>query len=286
MKTERTDMKDQRSVEIINFADIVVGPNGENVREMNAKLVHQIPLGVLVKVSYEDYGDEHEGMAAEVRVEGRMWVVFQGRDCDAEPLYWLSLRNLEAFTDPANEMHVIYGNPDNGESLICSDSMARGMVFRKVGGFCEEDIEVVWRPGDPNPGPLEPGLRVLGSEKDGHTISIGSLVEVDLERQGDLDMNGAAQAMVRVKGKMWVTDHTWDRADTISGKVKLIGPRYTVSLKRPECFSSRDGELHILIGNPRNPSSQILSDRVSRARFYGVDTGLREGDLSVVWKEG
>lgn len=61
---------------IINIADLTdrTDPQGRTFRQINAAKAHCIAVGTLVEI---------EGGA-------RMFVVYQGRDCDQTPLYWLS----------------------------------------------------------------------------------------------------------------------------------------------------------------------------------------------------
>jgi hypothetical protein len=61
---------------LVNVADLP-DPNdsqGRSYRQVNAAKTHKIPVGTLV----------------EIETGARLFVVFQGRDCDQEPLYWLS----------------------------------------------------------------------------------------------------------------------------------------------------------------------------------------------------
>lgn len=53
---------------------------GRTYREVNAAKTHNIQIGALVEVGDEDYPGEDDGI--------RLWVVFQGRDCDQTPMYW------------------------------------------------------------------------------------------------------------------------------------------------------------------------------------------------------
>jgi hypothetical protein len=64
-------------MQIINIADLIDpdDPQGRSYRQVNAERTHGIPVGTLVEV---------------VNTGVRLFVVYQGRDCDSTPLYWLS----------------------------------------------------------------------------------------------------------------------------------------------------------------------------------------------------
>lgn len=67
---------------IITLADCTdpSDPAGRSYRQINAAKTHSIPLGALVELSSGE----------------RLYVVLLGRDCDQEPLYWLSLEDWGA----------------------------------------------------------------------------------------------------------------------------------------------------------------------------------------------
>lgn len=72
-------------IELIVFGDIVEA-NGKTIRENNMKLGHNIPIGSLVEVKYDEW---HGDGACQV-VHARLWIVAHSRDCDGSPLYCLS----------------------------------------------------------------------------------------------------------------------------------------------------------------------------------------------------
>lgn len=78
----------------INVADIVE-ENGKTIRENNLEKVHDIPIGTLVEVKY----DEWFGDGACVKAHARLWVVSHDRDCDGTPLYSLSPYKEPLFVD-------------------------------------------------------------------------------------------------------------------------------------------------------------------------------------------
>lgn len=64
-------------VQLVTIADLrdPNDPQGRTYRQVNAEKMHAIPVGAL----------------AEIRDTGvRLFVVKQARDCDQEPLYWLT----------------------------------------------------------------------------------------------------------------------------------------------------------------------------------------------------
>ncbi len=69
----------------INVSGIIES-NGKTVRENNTAKVHNIPIGSLVEVKW----DEWHGDGACWKVHARLWVVTHDRDCDGTPLYGIS----------------------------------------------------------------------------------------------------------------------------------------------------------------------------------------------------
>jgi hypothetical protein len=61
---------------LVNIADLrdPDDPQGRSYREINRAKQHTIPIGALVQL----------------KSGTRLFVVYQGRDCDQTPLYWLS----------------------------------------------------------------------------------------------------------------------------------------------------------------------------------------------------
>lgn len=64
-------------MELVFIGDIVE-KNGKTVKENNLKKVHNIPVGSLVEIDYEN-DEEYKGV--------RLYVVCLTRDCDGTPLY-------------------------------------------------------------------------------------------------------------------------------------------------------------------------------------------------------
>lgn len=68
------------------FVGDIVEENGLTVKQNNQKLIHNIPLGTIVEISYDSsYEDEEENTNGL-----RLFVVQHLRDCDGTPLYGLS----------------------------------------------------------------------------------------------------------------------------------------------------------------------------------------------------
>lgn len=63
----------------------IVEKNGKTVRENNMAMGHNIPIGTLVEVEY----DEGYGKGAYSKSRARLFVVEHNRDCDGTPLYSL-----------------------------------------------------------------------------------------------------------------------------------------------------------------------------------------------------
>jgi len=80
----------------INFADIVE-ENGKTIRDNNLAVVHDIPIGALVEVKFEEW----HGDGCCEKIHARLWVVRQDRDCDGTPLYSLSKHKEAMFVDGA-----------------------------------------------------------------------------------------------------------------------------------------------------------------------------------------
>jgi hypothetical protein len=73
-----------KKVDLVNVADLKNPETGKSYREENNEKVHNIPLGTLVEVDFDD-------SFCDKPVSGlRLFVVSHDRDCDGTPLYSLS----------------------------------------------------------------------------------------------------------------------------------------------------------------------------------------------------
>lgn len=71
-------------MKLINIADMINPETGKTYREENNEKGHNIPLGTLVEVVFDDSGSEDPKKGL------RLFVVSHDRDCDGTPLYSLS----------------------------------------------------------------------------------------------------------------------------------------------------------------------------------------------------
>jgi hypothetical protein len=86
--------KDSKQTVAINFADIVED-NGKTIRENNIEKIHDISIGTLVEVKFNQW----HGDGACEKTHARLWVVGHNRDCDGTPLYSLSRYREPMFVD-------------------------------------------------------------------------------------------------------------------------------------------------------------------------------------------
>jgi hypothetical protein len=70
---------------LMNIANIIEA-NGKTVRQNNLEKKHNIPLGSIVEITYNDSDEEQNTFGL------RLFVVDHARDCDGTPLYTLSSR--------------------------------------------------------------------------------------------------------------------------------------------------------------------------------------------------
>jgi len=71
--------------------DLVNPDTGNTYKQDNLELKHNIPLGALVEVKF----DQWLGDGACWKVHARLWVVKHTRDCDGTPLYSLCVRKRD-----------------------------------------------------------------------------------------------------------------------------------------------------------------------------------------------
>jgi hypothetical protein len=102
---------------LVNIADLRDPETGKTYRELNLAKQHNIPTGSLVEIIADTEEDRVGGV--------RLFVAWQGRDCDGTPLYWLT---------PQRDT-VRYDN-----THAPRDEYWKGPYF---GGFAEESLTVV-----------------------------------------------------------------------------------------------------------------------------------------------
>jgi len=73
-------------MKLINIADLTNPETGKTYRQANLEKNHNIPLGTLVEVKFDDWF----GAGACWKVHARLWIIQHARDCDGTPLYTIS----------------------------------------------------------------------------------------------------------------------------------------------------------------------------------------------------
>lgn len=107
----------------------IVEENGKSVKENNLEKKHNIPIGSLVEVKYDNW----YGNGACQKVHARLYVVEHTRDCDGTPLYSLSPRKTECHI--RGEMVV--------EGWAFTEEASYNILNEIKGGFAEESLSVV-----------------------------------------------------------------------------------------------------------------------------------------------
>ena len=107
---------------MVNFVMVhdIVEANGKTIKENNLGKPHNIPVGSLVEVKY----DEWHGDGACEKIHARLWVVQHQRDCDGTPLYGLSKNSYDI------EMPSISNNIRGGfaEEQLTTIELTRELV--------------------------------------------------------------------------------------------------------------------------------------------------------------
>lgn len=84
------------------FIGDIVESNGKTIKQNNLEKKHNINIGELVEVKYEEW----YGEGACEKLHSRLWVISHDRDYDGTPLYGLSRLKSEKL---AYEFHAIRG---------------------------------------------------------------------------------------------------------------------------------------------------------------------------------
>lgn len=138
-------------IEFMNVSDIVES-NGKTIYANNMEKKHNIPLGALVEVKYDEwYGD-----GACAIIHARLWVVSRVRDCDGTPLYWLSHHRRSVGIDEDTEqptgegfdellLNGIFGRYDaKAPSQYWKYlSLMTRMLHHWMGAFPEKELKVI-----------------------------------------------------------------------------------------------------------------------------------------------
>ena len=92
--------------------DLTNPETGNTYKEDNLKKRHNIPVGSLVEVKFDDFSPGGFSW----KVHARMWVVRHDRDCDGTPLYTLSRWNPPVITHTYPYGGHIYADSKTGMS--------------------------------------------------------------------------------------------------------------------------------------------------------------------------
>jgi len=119
------------------FLHDMVEANGKTIKENNLEKQHDIPIGSLVEVKFDDwFGD-----GACWKVYARLWVISHTRDCDGTPLYSLSRWKNEVFALKVRDLYT--GFSEGSLKVIdITDNIRRGENALEWGNEVESDIEL------------------------------------------------------------------------------------------------------------------------------------------------
>lgn len=119
-------------MDAMNVKDIIE-ENGKTIEQNNLEKKHNIPIGTLVEVKY----DEWFGDGACQKVHARLWVVSHDRDCDGTPLYTLSSHRGDVF--PKGRILFDSQTETLGEVELNSD-ICKSILNQYKSGFGEERL--------------------------------------------------------------------------------------------------------------------------------------------------
>lgn len=122
---------------VVIFSDIVEG-NGKTIKENNLAIDHNIPVGSLVEVKY----DEWTGNGACIKVHARLWVIKHTRDCDGTPLYLLCKSPLHKM-DTSKEFVMHRGVREDGSDWLIKNDISVKIIYGAVNGLIEESLTVI-----------------------------------------------------------------------------------------------------------------------------------------------
>jgi hypothetical protein len=117
-------------MDIIYVKDIIED-NGKTIFENNMEKVHNIPIGSLVEVKYNEWF----GNGSCEIVLARLFVVSHDRDCDGTPLY--SLCKVKEYNENNDSISLIV------QGYVIKKEISKAMYFNVKSGFDEESLKVI-----------------------------------------------------------------------------------------------------------------------------------------------
>jgi len=126
---------------IINVADIVE-ENDKTIYQNNMEKTHDLPIGTLVEVKYDEWLD---GGACS-KVQARLWVWSHDRDCDGTPLYSISPHKKDHFEGAYIVLPPGYWGTikdmDKKETCL-RENITKNILNRVKSGFTRESLTPV-----------------------------------------------------------------------------------------------------------------------------------------------
>jgi len=121
----------------IKFEDIKED-NGKTIKENNMKIKHNIPIGSLVEIKYDEVG----GDGSCQKVHARLWVVEHTRDCDGTPMYNLCFNPIHRMDN--SDQFILFKNGDeDGRDWILKNDISVSMINNVKGGYIEKYLTVI-----------------------------------------------------------------------------------------------------------------------------------------------
>lgn len=124
--------------DLINFSDLVES-NGNTVRQNNLMLDHNIPIGTMVEIIFEE--DQQHGM--------RVFIAEHSRDCDGTPTYGLTMD--PSVSDKISELTTHMNNHPHGSSdHQAYDQLIKIYQMKIDGCWGEDSLKVISNPKEGN----------------------------------------------------------------------------------------------------------------------------------------
>lgn len=127
----------ENNMEVVIFSDIVE-ENGKTIRENNMKIKHNIPIGTLVEVKYNEWGSG--GSCA--KIHARLWVISHNRDCDGTPLYALCQTPIQN-ADTSDNFILYKKGEKNKKDIILKNNISVNVIYNVQNGFAEDQLTVI-----------------------------------------------------------------------------------------------------------------------------------------------